>query len=259
MLTHQIKLEIKKTISWNQLLFWLFLISALPSIKFYLIKDDYVYFRQIEVFLRINSDFVPILFPLLVVIIYAYRFIGEQKNNFLIYVNSRISIEKYLKAKLITNAILSFIVSFLIVFVPFIFIMYIEPLFNIITIYPEDGSEIPYTTFEQFLPLGTLTYGLLYCTWVGINGLLYSSFGFLLLIIKEKPLVALSTPFIYYLVANFIAQLLGLDKFSPGSTVFPFSVAQQPLWTVLIPFTLLILIVLVLTYILRSKVKKSYE
>lgn len=258
-ITRQAKVELKKTISWKQVLLWTILVVPLPTIKFFMIYEGYVYYRQIEMFHRLNSDFVPLLFPLLIIAAYTPRFIEEQKDTFLIYVNSRISLKNYYNAKLIANGLISFFTAFLCIFIPFIFVMYITPYFNIVTIYPSDGNVVPVTTFEQFLTFGTFIYGLLYSSWVGINGVLYATFALLLLMIIEKPLVSLATPFFYYTFGIFSTQLLNYDKFSPGSTVFPFSISQQPLWTVLVPFSILLMIVLMLFHILRRKVESSYE
>lgn len=260
MISHQIKLELKKSATWKQVVLWTILIVPLPVIKFLMIDEGYTYYRQIEVFLRVNSDFLPLLFPLLIITAYTPRFIGEQKNNFLVYVKSRISLRNYYYSKLFVNGFISFFIAFLCVFIPFVFVLYIEPYFNIITIYPnDDGNIFPITTFEQFLTFGTFIYGLIYSSWVGINGVLYATFALLLLMITKKPLVSLATPFIYYIFGNFLTQLLNYDKFSPGSTVFPFSISQQPLWTVLVPFCILLTIVLILFYILRRKIGTSYE
>lgn len=256
---HQIKKELLRTMNWKQIIIWVILIIPLPIIKFLMVDDGYIYNRQIEVFLRVNSDFVPLLFPLLIIAAYTPRFIGEQKNNFLLYVNSRISLKDYFYVKLIVNIIISFFIAFFCVFIPFLFIMYIEPNLNIVTISPIKGNIIPITTFEQFLTFGTFIYGLIYSSWVGINGVLYATFALLLLMISEKPLVSLTTPFIYYIFGNFLTQLLNYDKFSPGSTIFPFSISIQPLWTVLVPFCVLLMIVLILFYILKRQVGASYE
>lgn len=259
MINHQIKLELKKSVNWKVVVLWTILIVPLPVIKFLMIDEGYVYYRQIEVFLRVNSDFVPLLFPLLIITAYTPQFIGEQKNNFLVYVNSRIALKNYNYAKLIVNGFISFFIAFLCVFIPFIFVMYIEPNFNIVSIQPINGNIVPVTTFEQFLTLGTFIYGLIYSSWVGINGVLYATFALLLLMITKNPLVSLTTPFIYYIFGIFLTQLLNYDKFSPGSTVFPFSISQQPLWTVLVPFCILLTIVLILFHILRRKLETSYE
>ncbi|SDC60020.1 ABC transporter permease [Shouchella lonarensis] len=255
----QVNIELRKTSSTSQLVIWILVMLLLPVIKFMLIKDNYVFYRQLEVFLRVNSDFVPLLFPLLMMLVYPIRFVGEQKYNFLTYVGARITLHKYFNAKLTTNVLCAFFIAFGMVFVPFIFIMYVEPIFGFIALEDAMGNPIPYTTFEQFLPFGDLTYGILYSMWVGLNGALYATFGLLLLMITQKPLTALTTPFIYYFMGMFVTQLLDYEQFSTGLTIFPFSTSQHPLWTVLVPFGVLCVIITGLYIKLRKKVNSGYE
>ncbi|KPC97926.1 hypothetical protein LR69_03853 [Geobacillus sp. BCO2] len=54
-----------------------------------------------------------------------------------------------------------------------------------------------------------------------LNGMMYATMGLLLVMILEKPFIALSIPFVYYLLGNFITQVLGYDQFSP--TFYDFS------------------------------------
>jgi hypothetical protein len=173
-------------------------------------------------------------------------------------VRIRIPLATYLFSKLVVNAILSFLIAFLMVFVPFIFSMYIEPVLDIVHLYPADGNPIPYTTFEQLLFLGTLPYGIIYSLWVGLNGMMYATMGLLLVMILEKPFVALSIPFMYYLLGNFITQILGYEQFSPTYTIFPFSISQQPLWTVFVPFTILCIVIIILGFYLKENLHKHY-
>ncbi|MGX4667945.1 ABC transporter permease [Cerasibacillus sp. JNUCC 74] len=259
MIFQQVKNEFKKTITLPHILLWTIFILLLPTIKYIQIINGYVFYRQLDIFLRVNSDFIPLLFPLLVILVYTTNFIGEQKNNYLTYVCPRIPLNKYFYSKLIVNGCLSFTVAFLMIFIPFVFIMYIEPLLNITQLDNPNGNSIPVTTFEQLLVAGTLTYGVVYSLWIGINGMLYASFGLLLLMLSKKPLIALSFPFIYYLVFDFITQVLGAFQFSPSATLFPIAISQQPLWTVLIPFGLLLIINIILVLLVRKKVNDSYE
>ncbi|GCD84380.1 ABC transporter permease [Parageobacillus thermoglucosidasius] len=259
MLSHQVKVELMRAVTWRQCVIWAALILVLPTIQFLLIKENYVYYRQLDLFLRLNSNFVPLLFPIIMVLVYAIYFVGEQKNLFIPYVRIRIPLATYLFSKLIVNAILSFLIAFLMVFVPFIFSMYIEPGLGIVHLYPADGNPIPYTTFEQLLFLGTLPYGIIYSLWVGLNGMMYATMGLLLVMILEKPFVALSIPFMYYLLGNFITQILGYEQFSPTYTIFPFSISQQPLWTVFVPFTILCIVIIILGFYLKENLYKHYD
>ncbi|TYS63938.1 ABC transporter permease [Bacillus infantis] len=259
MLGHQIKAELYRAATWRQITIWALLILILPTVQFLLIKDNYVFYRQLDLFLRLNSNFVPLLFPIIVVLVNATQFVGEQKNDFIQYTRLRIPLTTYLYGKLLTNAILTFTISFLIVFLPFVFSMYIEPFLGVVKIYPPDGNPIPYTTFEQLLFLGTLPYGIIYSIWVGLNGMMYATIALLAVMILDKPFVALSIPFIYYLLADFVTQVLGVFKFSPSSTIFPFSISQQPLWTVFVPFAVLCLAVIILGLYLKENLYKRYE
>ncbi|AMQ19829.1 ABC transporter permease [Geobacillus stearothermophilus] len=259
MLGHQVKVEFVRVFTWRQCIVWAALVLVLPVIQFMLIKDGYVYYRQLDLFLRLNSNFVPLLFPIIMVLVYSISFPSEQKNHFIPYVRIRIPLTTYFLSKLIVNAILSFLIAFLIVFVPFIFSMYIEPYLGIVRFYPTNGNPIPYTTFEQLLVLGTLPYGVLYSLWVGLNGMMYATMGLLLVMILEKPFIALSIPFVYYLLGNFITQVLGYDQFSPTFTIFPFSISQQPLWTVFVPFLFLCFVVMVLMFYLKERLHKHHD
>ncbi|MED4406688.1 ABC transporter permease [Heyndrickxia coagulans] len=259
MLGHQIKVELNRILNGKQIIKWLLLIFVFPTIQFFLIKDNYVFYRQLDLFLRLNSNFVPLLFPILVVLVYTTEFVGEQKNNFIQYTRIRIPLSTYLLSKLTTNAILSFIIAFFIIFIPFVFAMYIEPFLGIVKLYPTEGNPIPYTTFEQLLFLGNLPYGIIYSLWVGLNGMMYATMALLLLMILEKPFIALSIPFIYYLMTNYITQALGYDQFSPSYTIFPFSIAQQPMWTVFIPFSILFIILVILGFYLKETMYIRYE
>lgn len=238
---------------------WFLLILTFPIIKFLLIKDNYVFYRQIEAFQRVNTDFVPLLFPFMMVLVYAIYLVPEIKNGYLFFVTTRIQLKTYIQSKIAINSVLSFLSGFLIVFLPFVFIMYIEPFLNIINLENPGTNPVPYLLFEQLLNYGTLTYGLVYSFWVGINGVLYSTVGLLLLFLGKTPLISFSLPFIYYIVGHFITQLLGIDYFSPMLTIFPFSLELQPIWVIFIPLIILITIVAILYYMLVNRLDRSYE
>jgi hypothetical protein len=258
-LQKQVKKELNKTFNINQFIIWGAIILVLPTLQFFLIKDNYVFYRQLDLFLRMNSGFIAILFPILIVLINPLNFVKEQKNQFIQYTRTRISLPNYILAKLISNGILTFSIAFLMVFIPFIFSMYIEPLFGFVQLYPTEGSPIPHTTFEQFLPLGTLVYGLIYSTWIGINGALYGTIILLLVILIDRDFIALSITFIVYMIFNFMAQLFDFDKFSPMATLFPFTISQQQLWTVLIPFTFAVAIMFGTIIYLKRNLYERYE
>src|SRR5699024_12307977 len=97
-----------------------------------------------------------------------------------------ILIYKYFYLILYVNLCLSFTVTFLMVFIPFIFIMYIEPLLNITQLENPNGNPVPVTTFEQLLVAGTLTYGVSYSLCVGLNGMFFAPVGVVLLLVCRE-------------------------------------------------------------------------
>ena len=117
-----IKNERKNILTAKRIVTWSLLILSFPLIKFLLIKDNYVFYRQIEIFQRVNSDFVPLLFPFIMILIYAVYFVPEINNGYVLLTTSRVQLKNYIQSKLITNAIISFLSGFLIVFLPFVFI-----------------------------------------------------------------------------------------------------------------------------------------
>lgn len=101
---------------------------------------------------------------------------------------------------------------------------------------------------------GDLTYGLIYSLWVSVNALVYSTIAFMLLLVVDNPFIALSAPFLYYHIFNFITGVFATPWFSPLSTIFPFNIIEQPLWTVLVPFSLLLFIIIGLyVFIIRNR------
>jgi hypothetical protein len=255
MLKKQLLVEVKRALTFRSLLIWLSIIVILPAVRFYIINDGYQFYKPIEVFQETVSAFVPLLFPALAIIIYLPSFLQEQKNNFIKYTQPRIPLNTYILSKGIINAFLTGIVIFLLVFFTFIFVVYIEPHLGIIYYTPiDENAFIPTYTFSSVLAYGDLVYGFTYAIWVSINAVLYSSIAFMLLLILDNPFVALSVPFVFYHVFNFITGVLNVAQFSPLSTIFPFNIEEQPYWTVMVPFCFLLIILIgICSFVLKKR------
>jgi hypothetical protein len=244
MLVSQLMVELKRASNRKNLLVWCAILLVIPIIRFYTIKNGYQFFLPIEVFQEMVSTITPLLFPALVVIIYLPNFLQEQRNNFIPYTRSRIPLNTYLLSKGIINAGLTGAVMFLLIFLTFVFAVYVEPDLGMIYYSPiEKDTVIPEVTFSQFLTYGDLTYGVVYALWVSLNAVIYSTISYMLLLILENPFVALSLPFLYYHIFNFITGVLTVAQFSPLSTIFPFNIVEQPLWTVFVPFSFLLVVI----------------
>ncbi len=243
MLGNQLLVEMKRAFTIRNLLTWIGIIILLPAVRFYNIKEGYQFFEPIEVFQEMVSTIIPLLFPAIIIIIYLPLFLQELRNNFVLYSRPRIPLNTYLLSKIIVNAFLTGGIVFLLIFFPFVFAVYLEPHLGIIFYSPKDAnSVIPMFTFSQLLEHGNLAYGLIFSLWVSINAVIYSSIALLLMLVLSNPFVALSVPFLFYHIFNFVTGILNVPMFSPISTIFPFNIVQQPLWTVLVPFLFLLII-----------------
>lgn len=258
MLRNQLLVELKRACTVKNLLLWGAILVLIPTIRFSTIREGYQFFEPIEVFQEMVSAIIPLLFPALVIIIYLPTFLQEQKNNFIPYTRTRISLNTYLLSKSLINAFLTGFIIFLLIFLSFVFVVYVEPNLGIISYSPIDkNTVIPKFTFSQFLSYGDLTYGVIYSLWVSINAIIYSTIAFMLLLILDNHFVALSLPFLYYHIFNFITGVLQVPQFSPLSTIFPFNIVEQPLWTVLVPF-LFLLIVIIGCYVFAIRNQKEW-
>jgi len=219
-----------------------------------IINGSYLFFRPIEVHSQIiSSSAISLLFPILLVVLYAGSYANERKDNFLLYVKPRTILTKYILAKGLVNGIITFIVAFLMIFVPFLFIQYIDPFLNIIQYETKFYEPVSVGTFEFLAERSVLLYGVVYSLWVAINGVLYVTLAYLLSICVNNRFVALSVPFLWWFIMNFVTGVLGIERFSPIFSVFPFSITAQPIWTVFIPFVVIILSIVGLIIYIKSK------
>ncbi|MBW0934214.1 ABC transporter permease [Priestia megaterium] len=256
MLIGQLCLEFKRAITTKNILTWLFIVFLLPLIAFYPIRQGYMFFSPVEVFQEILGGIIPLIFPVLAIIIYLPNFWIEQKNNFITYTRPRIPLGSYILSKGIVNAVFTGLIIFLMLLFSYVFVEFIEPNFlHFVQYYtPSKYNHSSKVTFSQFLRYGDLTYFLAYSLWVTLNAIVYTTISFMLMLIIRRTFIALSVPFLFYHIFNFIVGVFGVARFSPLSTVFPFNIQQQSLWTVMVPFTFLLLILLIIYFVvIRNK------
>ncbi|WP_394530947.1 ABC transporter permease [Priestia aryabhattai] len=252
----QLYLEFKRAINVKNVLTWLLIILIIPLIAYYPIRQGYRFYSPIEVFQEILGGFIPLIFPVLAIIIYLPNFWKEQRDNFITYTRPRISLSSYILSKGIINAIFTGLIIFLMLLFSYIFVQFIEPYFlGIVEYSNSSGNNQPSNvTFSQFLKYGDSTYFFAYAIWVTLNAIVYTTISFLLMLILRRTFIALSVPFLIYHIFNFVAGILGVARYSPLSTIFPFNIEQQSLWTVLVPFAFLIIICLILyLVVIRNK------
>ncbi|ASF38979.1 ABC transporter permease [Halobacillus halophilus] len=232
-------------------------IILIPILIAFYQANNYILFKPIDFFTLTLEGMIPMVFPLICVSIFLIQLAKEKTNNFLLYTRSRTDLGSYLRMKFFVNATLVFTVVFLMVFVPFFIAFYIDPLFGHINYYPVDNIEnVDSPTFSQLLNYGSLVYGLGYAFWVAINGVVYASLSFALLFLLSNNFLAMSLPFVIYHAGNFVLAIMDLEVYSLISTIFPFNISQQPIWTALIPFLCLTALLFILLFIMSFKIKR---
>lgn len=249
-------IEFKKALSIKFLIVSLILIFLPLIVVLPIINGSYTFFEPIEVHAQlISSSAIALLFPILLIPLNAGSYANEKKDNFLLYVRPRTMLSNYVVAKGLVNAIVTFAVAFLMIFIPFVFIQYIDPALNIIQ-YTTDFYQPPSAgTFGFLAEKSILLYGIGYSLWVAINGALYATIAYLLSICFKNKFVALSIPFLWWVIMNFVTAVLGIEMFSPVYTVFPFTITAQPIWTIFVPFTILILVIIGLMAFIKTESK----
>jgi len=240
---NQIKKELTQAMTKQNMFLYLSIILLIPCIQFALVYDSYQFFTPEEVFEESVSILPAMLFPVLAILVYIPSFISEYKNNFLTYTRTRVHLKDYLMAKGIVNALLSGVVLFLMIFITYLFVRFIEPLVGLVQYTPISESTIePSNTFSFLIGYSPLLYALIYALWVGLNAALYSTLAYFLILSINNIFVAISIPFVGYHVFNFVTGILQMPQFSPLSTIFPFNITAQPIWTIFIPFLILLLV-----------------
>lgn len=220
------------------------IISSIIRSQEYRLKDWYDYFT-----FTLEGG-LPLTFPILTILIFVASFSGEVKDRFLTYTRMRRPIMKTIYLKLSANILLTFFLYSALIFICFLFAYYIEPHLGIVKFDPSYGltkeeiavSNITRHTFTQLLNHGVFTYATLYSCWLGANAALYSSIGFYFVLLIRNRFLALTLPFVIYLVGSFTLLSLGIEDFRPNNALFPFDRVQAPIWTAFVPFFALLVI-----------------
>ncbi|WP_025784595.1 hypothetical protein [Sporosarcina sp. D27] len=257
---HLISSEFKKALSLRFFLLSMALIFLPLIVVIPMINGSYQFFRPLEVHSQLfSSSAIALLFPILLVPLFSGSYANEKNDNFLLYVKPRVNLTDYLFAKGLVNGLVTLIVAFLMIFTPFMFIEYLDPFLHVIQYETNYYEPVSVGTFEFLNEKSVFLYGVFYSLWVAINGALYVTVAYLLSILIKNRFVALSVPFLWWFIMNFVAGVLGFESFSPVYSVFPFLITSQPIWVVFIPFITLIAAIVGLLIFIKLKKKVWIE
>ncbi|OZV13300.1 hypothetical protein CIW83_05350 [Tissierella sp. P1] len=222
--------EIKKFSSLKKILYILIIIIIPFTIQFLAIQEGYIYYITREIFEESIQGIISMLFPVLIMVVYANGYIVEYKNEYIKYCQSRVDIWTYIKSKLLANSIFTFIVGALIILIPYFFCQVIVPRYGLVELTPITEKMYPRENNLSFLlEYSSLAYILVYTIWVGINAVLYGNMAMLISLHKKNGFISLSIPVLFYHLGNFFLAVIGFEKFSPLASVFPLSLRK--IWT----------------------------
>ncbi|MFB7799690.1 hypothetical protein [Isoptericola sp. NPDC056134] len=227
------------------------IVVLMPAAIGILVREEYALSGSLEFFGLMLRNFVPLLFPVLVTVVYLPRLSDEFANGFTGSVRTRTTLRTYLGSRIATAALLSFLTFTAMIVVCWLVAFVIGPLVGMNefeNVLPAGAAPdalldpVSRATFTQLYADPPVLYGVVYAVWVGLNAALVAVFGTLSLILISNRFVALAVPTVAFLVVGFALQVLGLAPFTPTFATFPFGLAQQPLWTPFVPFMALAIV-----------------
>lgn len=251
--------------AWQLLLYCILLVSAILFSSYFIIQD-YELRYWLDLFTLIIKNSMLIVFAIVAVLVYVAPFSNEVNHRFLIYTRMRRNINETIRKRWITNFIRTTLFLFFVMFSIFLITRYVEPSLGIANynlegygLSPETVAEDQYTryAFTQLLRYGDMFYGFFYSLWVAINGALYASIAFFLVLLIRNRFLALSFPFILYLIGTFAFNSLELEKYSFLHSIFPFYRVQNSIGYAFIPFLIIVSINILLFILLRRSLKTA--
>ena len=172
-------------------------------------------YYPIEMWLH-AQDLFTLLYPLLCTIPFCWEICSERKNGFLKYVPNRAPLGRYLLYRYLGALIAISAMIFLSSFLSAVFAeKIISPAYS--TLY---GSIIGSKLWGDILVQAPLVYAFFLSLWRMVLAGLYFSFGFLLALWSKNSFLALTGPFIYSLLENYIMSILGMPSYSIATSFF---------------------------------------
>lgn len=177
-------------------------------------KNTSIYY-PIEMWLH-SQDLFTVLYPLLCTIPFCWEICSERKNGFFKYVPNRVPLSRYLLYRYLGALLSVFTMIFLTSFIGAVFAEKI-----ISPAYPAPyASNIGAKLWGDVLIQTPLKYAFFLSLWRILLAGLYFTFGFLLALFGKNSFIALTTPFIYSLLENYIMSILGVPSYSIATSFF---------------------------------------
>lgn len=205
------------------------------------------------IFAAAVDGFVPLLFPVLLMLVGCFRLFQELGDRFVVNTRTRVRIESYVYAKLLVAIGLAFVVFFVATFAAFTVAFVVWPAIGnpgvdttglLINGRPwQIEDTYRQYTYTQLLAAGPMPFGLFYSAWVGLGAATCAALGMACLLLVKRPVLGLAAPFLLLVAQHAAVILLGQDRLSVINSLFPFGYTQAPVIVGMAP--LLVLVVLV--------------
>lgn len=199
---------------------------------------------------EVGTEYLLLLYPLFVVLPLCWNLHQERKNNFLLYVQPRVSMSKYLWAKWMVYAIS----AFCIITIPYILsaatALLIDP--------PLDTLNMGNHIFENTYSAQPVIYAVALSVFRGLIGILVMTMGFILAMYCENIFVVLTGPFLYTVLENFVLAILGVPQYRLVTAFEPACMSPEVITAMsFVAGPSLLTAVIMLLAIYFSKVKKK--
>lgn len=160
--------------------------------------------------------FVKNSYPFLCTIPFCWELLAERKGGFLRQVVSRISLNKYLTYRYLGGLMLVNLLFFLLSLGSALIAENVIPLTH-----PSPySSNLQIELFGDLLVNAPITYALFLSLWRILHISLYFSLGFVLSLFCKNSFIALTGPFIYSIIENYIMSILGIPQYSMTTSFY---------------------------------------
>lgn len=199
---------------------------------------------------EVGTEYLLLLYPLFVVLPLCWNLHQERKNNFLLYVQPRVSMRKYLWAKWMVYAISAFCILAIPYILSAVTALHIDPALDIYN----PRRHILETLYSE----RPLIYAVAFSAFRGLVGVLVMTMGFVLAMYCENIFVILTGPFLYAELENFVLSILGVPQYRLVIAFDPDCMSPELITAMsFITGPLLLATVIMLLSVYFSKVKKK--
>lgn len=195
---------------------------------------------------------ITILFiPILVSFPYSTSLTLEKNNNYLYNIFSRVDSKHYIYSKCMANMI----ISGLSISIPaMILLIIVSILFKSTQILGIPTGAITNDPFSFIIEYNNVVYLLIQCLWVFFQGAIWGTFSFAVSLISKKVVSVIMIPFIYYIAANFLFAIIGLELLTPPSAFAPYLVNNTTIITIFFqPIVIIIIILCIYKFYMRNR------